>query len=156
MRHWRLIALLLAVWAALAIPTTGATAPPTDKVHGPACGDITLFDPTFAGPPVYTTNRGTTPPTVYAELTTAKPSCPGVVYTIYIYDATGTSLLTRQQYTGDGVTSDFSFTYSPPGGPRQVCIAATSSREGEVIDAAPNSGCYVLVVDFSPGGSGIN
>jgi hypothetical protein len=153
MRQHRLILLLVALAAALAIPAAGNTAPPTDPVHGPGCGDITLTDPDQAGPPVYRTTS-TTPATVYALLTTAKPSCRGVTYTIYVYDESGSTLLTSQEYSGDRTTSAFSFTYAVPGAPTKVCIAATSSREGEVIDAAPNSGCEILRLDISPGGGG--
>ena len=154
MRHYRLLALVVAMAAALAIPAAGSSTP-ADQVKGSACGDITLWDPDHAGPPVYTDKLGTA--TVYASLTTAKPSCSGTTYTIYVYNASGSTLLTSQQYAGDDATSEFSFSYAPPGAPSQVCIAATSSREDHIIDAAPNGGgCYVLVLDVSPGGSGLN
>ena len=154
MRHYRLLALVVAAAAALSIPAAGSSTP-ADQVKGSACGDITLWDPDHAGPPVYTDKLGTA--TVYASLTTAKPSCSGTTYTIYVYNASGSTLLTSQQYAGDDATSEFSFSYAPPGAPSQVCIAATSSREDHIIDAAPNGGgCYVLVLDVSPGGSGLN
>ena len=155
MRHYRLLALVVAIAAALSIPAAGSSTP-ADQVKGSACGDITLWDPDHSGPPVYTDRFGSA--TVYASLTTAKPSCSGTTYTIYVYDASGSTLLTSQQYAGDDATSEFSsFTYAPPDAPRQVCIAATSSREDHIIDAAPNGGgCYVLVLDVSPGGSGLN
>jgi hypothetical protein len=154
MRHYRLIALVVALAAALAIPAAGSSAP-SDQVKGPACGDITLFDPDQAGPPVYTTRPSGTA-TVYAQLTTAKPSCSSMTYTINVYDAGGTTLLNTQQFAGDNATSAFSYSFSPAGAPSQVCIAATSSRNGHVVDAAPNSGCYVMALDVSPGGSGLN
>src|SRR5439155_19448200 len=134
MRHYRLLALVVARAAALSIPAAGSSTP-ADQVKGSACGDITLWDPDHAGPPVYRTVAGTA--TVYASLTTAKPSCSGTTYTIYIYNASGSTLLTSQQYAGDDATSEFSFSYAPPGAPSQVCIAATSSREDHIIDAAP-------------------
>ena len=159
MRHYRLIALLLVVAAALVIPATGATAP-IDQVRGPACADITLFGPDGSGNPVYTTRQaGTTTPgpaTVYAALTTAKPSCSGFTYTITVYDATGTTVLDSQTFAGDDTSSSFSYSFSPPGGPSEVCISATSSRDEKVIDAAPNSGCVVIALDTSPGGGGFN
>jgi hypothetical protein len=154
MSHYRLIALLVGLAAALAVPAAGSSAP-ADQVRGPGCGDITLWDPDQAGPPVYS-SRLTGTPTVYALLTTAKPSCGGATYTISVYDASGTTLLASNTFTGDDLSSQFSFTASPPGGPTQVCIAATSTRDGHVIDVAPNSGCYVMALDTSPGGSGLN
>jgi hypothetical protein len=151
----RSIALLTVVFAALAVTTAGVTAPPVDQVRGPACADITLSDPDQTGPPLYSTNRGTEPATVHALLTTDKPSCRGVTYTITVFDATGTTVLTSPTFEGDGATSAFTLTYMPPGAPSQVCIQATSARDGHVIDAAPNDACGVLVLDGgSPGGQG--
>jgi hypothetical protein len=155
MKHFRLIAFLIVVAAALGLPVAATTAP-VDQVKGPPCGDITFWDDVQSGPPAYSTNHGTAPPTVFASLTTAKPSCAKATYTISVYDATGTTLLTSQTYLGDGTTSVFQFTYSPPGAPQQVCVSASSSRDGKVIDAAPNSGCFVLVLDASGGQSGLN
>jgi hypothetical protein len=155
MRQFRLIVFIAAVATAIALPVA-ATSAPGDQVRGPACGDITLWDDIQAGPPAYN-SRLTGTATVYASVTTAKPSCARATYTISVYDASGTTLLTSQTYSGDDVTSTFQFTYSPPGAPSQVCIAATSNRDGKVIDEAPNGGgCYVLALDFSPGGSGLN
>jgi hypothetical protein len=158
MRHFRLIALLVVIAAALSLPAVG-TGASGDKVRGNACGDITLWDPSQAGPPVYTTRTptgGTGAATVYALLTTAKPSCGGTTYTISVYDATGATLLNQQTFTGDDTTSSFSYSFSPTGAPSQVCIVATSARDGHVIDSAPDSGCYIMALDTSPGGSGLN
>ena len=151
----RTIALLVLLTAALALPATGATAPGGDKVTGGPCADITVYDPDQAGPPVYTTRPAGTA-TVYALLTTAKASCSGAAYTVTVYDASGTAVLDSQTFTGDGSTSSFSYTFSPAGAPSQVCIAATSMKGGKVNDAAPNTGCYGMVLDTSPGGSGLN
>src|SRR5436309_8780510 len=107
MRHYRLIAFVVALAAALAMPAAGSSAPP-DQVKGPACGDITLSDPQQAGPPVYTTRPAGTA-TVYALLTTAKPSCSSMTYTITVYDAGGTTPLNSQQFAGDDATSSFSY-----------------------------------------------
>jgi len=155
MQHYRLIVLLAVVAAALSLPVAGSSAP-IDQVKGPACGDITLWDPDQAGPPVYTTQRGTAPATVFALLTTAKPSCSSMTYTISVYDATGTTLLNSQTFQGDDTSSSFSYSFSPAGAPSQVCISATRTRDGHVVDSAPNSGCFSLSLDTSPGGSGIN
>jgi hypothetical protein len=150
----RTITLLAVLTMALVIPATGATAP-GDKVKGGPCADILLSDPELAGPPVYTTFPAGTA-TVYALLTTAKASCNGTPYTITVYDASGTTVLNSQTFTGDGTTSLFSYSFSPSGAPTQVCIAASSKKDGKVIDAAPDTGCYVMVLGTSPGGSGLN
>jgi hypothetical protein len=148
----RTITLLAVLTMGLALPATGATAP-SDQVRGPACGDITFSDPDQAGPPVYRTIGS---PTVFSSLTTAKPSCSGFSYTVTVYDASGTTVLGTQTFAGDDATSLFQSAISPTGGPSQVCVAATSIRHGKVIDAAPNSGCFPLSLDTSPGGSGLN
>ena len=163
MRQYRIIALLVAFAAALSIPALGATAP-SDSVRGPACGDITLSNPDESGPPLYTTRdpnnpSATTDPTVYALLTTGKPSCSGAVYTITLSwtDSAGDPQTYTQVYTGDGLTSSFSFTYtfSATSAPSQVCISATSAIHGHVVDAAPNSGCGTLTLNGGTGaGSG--
>src|SRR4051812_19204864 len=117
MKHFRVLALLIVATAALALPVAATTAP-VDQVKGPACGDITFFDDVQSGPPAYTTFGGTA--TVFASLTTAKPSCAKATYTISVYDAIGTTLLTSQTYTGDGATSLFQFSFAPSGAPGQV------------------------------------
>jgi hypothetical protein len=155
MRQHRITALLVALAAALAVPATGATAP-GDIVRGPGCGNITLWDTEQAGPPVYRGTEGGSA-TVGASLTTAKPSCSGFNYTISVYtDATQTTLIDSFTFAGDDSTSTFTYTYTfPSGAPRSVCIKAESTRDGRVIDAAPNSGCEVVVINSSGGQSGI-
>jgi hypothetical protein len=152
----RTITVLAVLTVALVIPATGATAP-DDPVKGPGCGDIIFSDPDGAegGPPVYRTIGGT--PTVFSAVTTAKPSCSGFTYTVTVYDASGTTVLGMQTFSGDDATSEFQSAVSPTGGPSQVCVAATSTtRNGKVVDAAPNVGCFSLVLEISPGGSGLN
>ena len=151
----RTITLLAVLSMALVIPATGVTAPGGDKVKGGPCADITVWDPDQAGPPVYTT-RPVGTATVYALLTTAKASCNGTPYTITVYDASGTNVLNSQTFIGDGSTSSFSYSFSPSGAPSQVCIAASSDKDGKVLDAAPDTSCYVMGLDISPGGSGLN
>src|SRR4051794_5758017 len=104
MKHFRLIAFLIVVTAALGLPVAATTAP-ADQVKGPACGDITFFDDVQSGPPAYSTNHGTAPATVFSSVTTAKPSCAKTSYTVSVFDATGTTLLTSQTQMGDGSTS---------------------------------------------------
>lgn len=169
MRQYRIIVLFVALVAAFVIPASGVGAQPVDKVAGPSCGDIVLSDPDISGPPVYSTSLGTTPATLYARLSIsgAVASCPGVVYTIYVYatDRAGTPLttspLTTRSYNGDRTTSDFGlFTYQPPGAPMYLCVYAQSVMlNGHVIDTAPNDGCSSfgepLVLDGGlPGGQG--
>jgi hypothetical protein len=160
MRQHRMIALLVALAAALVIPTIGATAP-GDSVRGPGCGDITLSNPDETDPPLYTTRDPndptlTTDPTVYALLTTAKLSCSGAVYTITLSwtDSSGQTQTVTQTYLGDGLTSSFSFThsFSSTSAPSEVCISAMSELRGRVVDAAPNSGCGTRLLNGGVGG----
>ena len=159
MRQRRLMVFLIALAGLLLVPAVGTTAS-GDKVKGPGCGDITLWNSDQSGPPLYSTGnpQGSTPATVYATLTTAKPSCSGYAYTISIYtDGTQQTLITSQTFTGDDARSSFSWTYSPLDAPAQVCIAATSMHNNHVIDSAPDTGCAILVLDGgSGGGSGLN
>src|SRR4051812_17389947 len=156
MQHFRVLAFLVVATAALALPVAATTAP-VDQVKGPACGDITLLDNAQSGVPIYRTFGGAA--TVFASLTTAKPSCAKATYTITVYDAAGTTQLSTQTYVADDTTSIFQSSYVPSGiPPQQLCIAAASSRDGKVIDAAPNSGCFLMTLDVgsSGGGSGLN
>jgi hypothetical protein len=161
MRRQRIIFLLITIAAVLAIPAVGTTAP-GDQVRGPGCGNITLWNSDKSDPPQYSSGNpaGSTAPTVYAVLTTAKASCSGFVYTINLYQENGTTLITSQTYNGDDATSEFPlFTYEFPttNYPQAVCISATSTRDGRVIDAAPDSGCAVRTLDGGiGGGSGLN
>jgi len=157
MRQHRLIALLVALTAVLAIPAIGTTAS-ADKVRGPACGDITLWDSTQAGPPAYGGTEGGAA-VVDSLLTTAKPSCSGFVYTISLYtDTSQTTLIATQPFNGDGLTSQFAWQHNfTSDAPHSVCVVATSMRSnGHVIDAAPNSGCYTLIINTSGGGHGLD
>jgi hypothetical protein len=156
MRQHRKIALFIALAAALLVPAVGASAP-ADQVRGAPCGDITLWDSAQSGPPAYGGTEGGAA-TVDALLTTAKPSCAGFVYTITLYtDTTESSTIALAVFMGDGVTSSFAWQYNfSTGAPHSVCIAATSTQNGRVVDAAPNSGCFTLTIGASGGGSGLN
>lgn len=163
--RYRAIALIAALAAVFVLPATGRTAPPTDPVRGSACGDIVFSDSDSSGPPAYRGTEGQSA-TVDALLTTAKPSCSGMVYTMYIYtDTTQATQIDSRVFNGDGVTSAFSWLYTfQTGAPHSVCVGATSTREGRIVDAAPSSftpgssgsGCYSLVINSSGGGSGLN
>jgi hypothetical protein len=168
MRQHRLVPLLVALAALLAVPASGIGAPPTDRVPGPPCADIVLSNQDFSAGPLYSTGnpQGSTPATLYAQLTIdgGVASCEGYTYTIYVYatDASGDTrtLLTSMTYTGDGTTSDFgAFTYVPPGAPTYLCVYAESKQPtGRVIDTAPEGGCdstlLPLVLDGGAGSAG--
>jgi hypothetical protein len=167
MRQHRMLALLTTVAAALAIPAAGVTAAPSDRVAGPACGDIVLSDPDLSGPPIYSTGnpKGSTPATLHARLTIdgGVASCSGFTYTIYVYatdaNADSRTLLTSRTYIGDGTTSDFGvFTYQPAGAPTYLCVFAQSQLLRHVIDTAPEGGCdsqlQPLVLDGGVGSAG--
>jgi hypothetical protein len=129
-------ALLLTV-GLVAVPLHAADAAPGDSVRGPACGDIFVD----AG---YATFGGQVPPTAFATVDTAKPSCDGATYQLLVLDAAGNSLLpdseTGDQATGDGATSQFTLSGTPTGGPQSVCISVQSlTAKGKVIDQAPDT-----------------
>jgi hypothetical protein len=138
------IAMLAAAAAvALALPAAGTGAPP--DVKGPKCANIFLtanYSGTLGGPA-----------TVSGNLTTpTAPSCSTAVYTVYVYDASGTTLLGSQTFSGDGVTDEFAYSIAVSNAPQQVCVSATSTIGGHIADAAPNSGCGLL--ELNPPGGG--
>src|SRR5262245_56182571 len=142
MRQHRTIALLGALAALLVIPATGTTAP-ADQVRGPGCGDITLTDSSLAG--------------VAAYACTEAGAATVAVYTASLYTTTTQTTLVAppRTFTADDGTTQFPASFSLTAAPHSVCIVATSTRDNHLIDAAPNSGCFELVINFSGGGSGL-
>jgi hypothetical protein len=145
------IAALAAVAAvALALPTVGATARPGDQ-KGPACSDIFVT----ASLANATATPGQ-PGTVQWTLTTPlAPSCPGAVYTVTVYDETGTTILGGARYTGDGTTDAFAGSFQLASAPAAVCVTATSAVRGRITDSAPDSGCQRVELSNSGGASGL-
>jgi hypothetical protein len=131
---------------ALLLPTAGTSAPP--DVRGPKCADIFVHSPGYAG-----TAGGTA--LVTATVTTASASCPGGVYTAYVYDTSG-NLLGSQTFIGNGTTDTFSVQISVNPAPSTVCLVVTSqvNSKGPVADMAPDTGCSDPNTHLSLGGAG--
>jgi hypothetical protein len=144
------IAALAAVAAvALALPTVGATARPGDA-RGPLCSDI-FVTASLAN----ATGTPGEPGTMQWTLTTPQePSCPGAVYTVTVFDATGATILGGGQYVGDGETDAFAGSFQFSSAPAAVCVTATSAVRGRITDSAPDSGCQVVELSNSGGASG--
>jgi hypothetical protein len=118
---------------ALGLSAAGVAAPPGDA-HGPPCSDIFLVEPNYTGT-VGGTGR------VFGTLTTPRAiSCVGGVYTVNVYDASGTTLLGSQTFTG-GTTDEFSYDITFADAPQVVCVFATSTVRGRITDTAPDDAC---------------
>jgi hypothetical protein len=118
---------------ALGLPTAGVPARPGDA-QGPLCSDIRVTAD-------YTGVLGDDA-TVRGVLSTPQaPSCEGGVYTVYVYDATGTTLLGSQTFAGNAVDQAFSYEIAISNAPQFVCVYATSTIRGRIADTAPNGGC---------------
>jgi len=128
-----LLMLAAAAVLALALPTAGVPARPGDAA-GPPCSDIRLTVD-------YVGTLGGTATVSGTLLTPQAPSCEGALYTVYVYDVTGTTLLGSQQFTGDGLNDAFTYEISITSAPSAVCVYATSSIRGRIADTAPNGGC---------------
>jgi hypothetical protein len=132
---------------ALALPTAGVPARPGDAA-GPPCSDIQLTIDYIGTLGVSATVSGNL-------ITPRAPSCAGGVYTVYVYDATGTTLLGSQTFTGDDTTDAFSYSIPISNAPSSVCVYATSTIRGRITDTAPNGACSDPAEPFLlNGGSG--
>jgi hypothetical protein len=128
-----LLALAAAAVLSLGLPTAGIPAPPGDT-HGPPCSDIRLTVD-------YIGTEGANA-TVSGNLITPRaPSCAGGVYTVYVYNAAGTTLLGSQQFTGDDSTDAFGYSIPITTAPPSVCVYATSALRGRITDTAPDGAC---------------
>ena len=141
--------LCAAATVALALPTVGSTARPGDTKGAP-CSDIFVTASLASA----TATPGE-PGTVQWTLTTPQAaSCPGAVYTVTVYDATGTTILGGAQYVGDGENAAFAGSFSLAIAPQFVCVSATSVVRGRIADSAPNTGCQLVELSDSGGASG--
>jgi hypothetical protein len=142
-------ALGAAATVALALPTIGSSARVGDT-KGPPCSDIFVTASLASA----TATPGE-PGTVQWTLTTPlAPSCPGAVYTVTVYDATGTTVLGGARYVGDGENAAFAGSFSLTSVPEAICVSATSVVRGRIADSAPDSGCQLVELSDSGGASG--
>jgi hypothetical protein len=142
-------ALGAAATVALALPTIGSSARVGDT-KGPPCSDIFVTASLASA----TATPGE-PGTVQWTLTTPlAPSCPGAVYTVTVFDATGTTVLGGARYVGDGENAAFAGSFPLASAPEFVCVLATSVVRGRITDSAPDSGCQLVELSDSGGASG--
>jgi hypothetical protein len=128
-----LLALAAAAVLALGLPTAGIPAPPGDA-HGPPCSDIRLTAD-------YLGTEGADA-TISGNLITPRaPSCADAVYTVFVFDATGTMPLGSQQFIGDDLSDAFAYSIPITNAPPSVCIYATSALRGRITDTAPDGAC---------------
>jgi hypothetical protein len=128
---------LVAAIALLVAPTSFGV-----DAKGPPCGDITAG---FFYTPDATEAR--------ADLQTPVASCTFVTYTLYVDSNPATEPVSTM---GDG-TADLGdagdlirLSASVADTDQMICVYATSSIGGHVIDRAPDTGC----VPLAPGGTG--
>jgi hypothetical protein len=148
MKRIALFALLVtAIGAVVATPLASAT---KDDARGPACADI-IGGGNGGNDGFYANGDGTGRFDMSMDL--GAPACKNVKYTFYVsYNggdfvaisgvANGTTVtMPTQTYTGVTATSN-------------VCVYATSgSKDGDVFDRAPDSGCVPVILDSTPGNS---
>jgi hypothetical protein len=144
------VALTAAAAVALGLPAGAVSARPGDA-RGPLCSDI-FVTVSFAN----ATGTPGQPATVQWTLTTPQaPSCRDAVYTVTVFDATGTTILGGGRYIGDGATDAFADFFTIAEAPSSVCVSATSAVRGRVTDSAPDSGCQMVPLTTSGGASGM-
>ena len=142
-------ALGAAVTVALALPTIGSSARVGDT-KGPPCSDIFVTASLASA----TATPGEPGMVQWTLTTPLAPSCPGAVYTVTVYDATGTTVLGGARYVGDGENAAFAGSFSLASVPESVCVSATSVVRGRIADSAPDSSCQLVVLSDSGGASG--
>lgn len=142
-------ALSAAATVALALPTAGSSARVGDA-KGPPCSDI-FITPSFTSATATPGELGTVQWTLTTPLA---PSCPGAVYTVTVYDATGTTILGGAQYIGDGESAAFAGFFQLANSPESVCVSATSVFRGRIADSAPDTGCQLVELSTTGGASG--
>jgi hypothetical protein len=152
----RKIALSLAI---LALAAVAATAPSLSSgavgdTNGPPCRDITggQFNYSATGTNTYNLNAQL----LLGDDGLAAP-CKQLTYTLYVLvdgtdpNAAGATPLAfpqdgSAQWTGITITDD-----DP-----NICVYATTSHNGKVLDTAPDSGCLVVTAGTTGGGGGFN
>jgi hypothetical protein len=135
---------------ALALPTAGSSARAGDQ-KGPPCSDI-FVTASLASATATPGEPGTVQWTLSTPLA---PSCPGAVYTVTVYDQSGSTVLGGARYVGDGENAAFAGSFSVASAPSAVCVSATSVVRDRIADSAPDSGCRLVELSNSGGASGM-
>jgi hypothetical protein len=141
----KVLVLGLAV-AALAVAAPTFAGQGGGDAQGPSCADIVNGSGSYA-------SDGTVTVLVdYASAVDAS-ACGQVVYHVYADTAQGTVELTLVQ-AADADTLVFRGTVDTSNA--SVCISASTTIESHVIDNAPDSGCFSLPKNASPGFGGFS
>ena len=148
------IALLVAVFAALAVPVVGS-GKSIDDVKGPACTDVLTDNGTQTTQGVYDGTQ------VIFRVVLAAPSCEQATYTLHVLDAGGSTEIASGSQPGDGASTVLFFSGAtavsvPAGTGDTVCVYLTTSIGGHVFDRAPDTGCGALTSGGGAGGTGFH
>lgn len=146
MKRFTFLAVVLAVVATLAVTPLASG---FGDAKGPPCADvISGGDRAIDG--YVGTNVGE-PATFDFSMTLAAPACAKLTYTFYVSADGGTSF-TAVAGVADGALIVMP-TQTYASAPASVCVYATSakSRDLDVADRAPDSGCLSYVLNESPG-----
>ncbi len=158
MKHLAAVASLV---AALAL-VSAALATPTKDYRGPSCTNIVNGDGTYS-------TFGGTEAVLRWDVQTETPTCKGTTYTLYVLDATGTTMLAQQSLQGgtsmscppygSRITGDSCLSYTIDLGPASsartpICIYGTSANGTKLNDRAPDFNCVPLDLTTSPSSPG--
>ena len=147
MRRLRILAFGAVIVASLLAPA-GASA--FGDVKGPKCADLAngISSKASYG------SGGALGYTVDAQLQLSAASCSNVLYTFYVYDTDGTSLLASETLAGGDGATDLAtglpvirFHLDFASGGTFVNTYATTTRAGKVLDRGPDSGFVSLALD---------
>jgi hypothetical protein len=149
------IALLVAVFAALAVPVAGS-GKSVDDVNGPACTDVLIDNGTTT-----TGSYDESQAHVIFRIALAAPSCKQATYTLHVLDAGGSTEIASGSQPGDGASTVLVFSGAtavsvPAGTGDTVCVYLTTSLGGHVFDRAPDTGCGALTSGGGAGGTGFH
>jgi hypothetical protein len=146
------LVLAVALAVAATVLASGSALAAPDDAKGPPCANITSYG---AQTDYYNPAAN---PDLQFTIGLAARSCESITYTLEIYDLSGTTLLATVTQTGTGSSSTVVFNYNFTGtAPSDgVCVVATTSRRGNVLDRAPNTGCAPMETGGAGGGGGFD
>jgi hypothetical protein len=115
-----------------------ATAAAPGDAKGPPCGNIVDGDGTYTG----TANSAGT---VDFTMQLQAPACSTVTYSFFVTDTSGAPIDPSSPVTQDTTTCTLTtglgcvhFVYNIAASPQTVCIYATTTIKGHLVDRAPN------------------
>jgi hypothetical protein len=136
-KRFTLIASLVLGLGAVAAPVATPAAP--GDAQGPACANIVDGDGTYTG------TEGASG-TVDFTIQLQAPACPTTVtYSFFVTDTNGVAIAPSSPVTKDSTTCTLTsgggcvrFVYNIASSPATVCVYATTSIKGHLVDRAPN------------------